>query len=240
MLIVPIVAMRPVLVQMFEVARSRRMCCSRVCKVRTKPRRPSLSTVSATSRPGSRRRCSFFAAKNPSAGPPKLAGVPIDWPSAIATSAPYSPGGARTPSDTGSTLAMRSAPARCVGLGDPARVLEKAEDVRLLHDDCRHIVAEGLGEHRRRRGRRRWPAPSRSGGRRQSRRCAPPRHDRDARRPRGGRAAGAWRRRRAAPPRRAPSRRRTSRRWRRPSPVSSATRVWNSKITISVPWLTSG
>ncbi|MNE32576.1 hypothetical protein D3C80_1261960 [compost metagenome] len=37
---------RPELVQMFDVALSRRMCCSRVDRVRTKPRRPSASTVS--------------------------------------------------------------------------------------------------------------------------------------------------------------------------------------------------
>ena len=39
------VAQRPWLLQMLEVARSRRMCCSRVARVRTKPRLPSTSTV---------------------------------------------------------------------------------------------------------------------------------------------------------------------------------------------------
>ncbi len=43
---------RPELVQMFDVAFSRRMCCSRVDSVSTKPRRPSASTVSPQSRPG--------------------------------------------------------------------------------------------------------------------------------------------------------------------------------------------
>ena len=43
-------------VQMFDVAFSRRMCCSRVCSVSTKPRRPSTSTVSPAMRPGMRRR----------------------------------------------------------------------------------------------------------------------------------------------------------------------------------------
>jgi hypothetical protein len=42
----------PEFVQIFEVAFSRRMCCSRVESVRTKPRRPSLSTVSPHRRPG--------------------------------------------------------------------------------------------------------------------------------------------------------------------------------------------
>ena len=45
-------AQRPELVQMFEVALSRRICCSRVDSVSTKPRRPSASTVSPQSRPG--------------------------------------------------------------------------------------------------------------------------------------------------------------------------------------------
>ena len=40
------------LVQMLEVAFSRRMCCSRVARVNTKPRRPSVSTVWPTKRPG--------------------------------------------------------------------------------------------------------------------------------------------------------------------------------------------
>src|SRR5262245_25861311 len=43
---------KPELVQMLEVAFSRRMCCSRVESVSTNPRRPSLSTVSPASRPG--------------------------------------------------------------------------------------------------------------------------------------------------------------------------------------------
>ena len=38
--------------QMLLVAFSRRMCCSRVCKVSTKVRRPRRSTVSPTMRPG--------------------------------------------------------------------------------------------------------------------------------------------------------------------------------------------
>ena len=42
----------PEFVQMFEVALSRRMCCSRVESVSTKPRRPSASTVSPHRRPG--------------------------------------------------------------------------------------------------------------------------------------------------------------------------------------------
>ncbi len=57
-------------VQMLWVARSRRMCCSRVCRVSTKPRRPSTSRVSPAMRPGMRRRCSSVAAMKPKEGPP--------------------------------------------------------------------------------------------------------------------------------------------------------------------------
>ena len=56
---------RPELVQMFEVAFSRRICCSRVDSVSTKPRRPSLSTVSPHSRPGICRTYFCRVANNP-------------------------------------------------------------------------------------------------------------------------------------------------------------------------------
>src|SRR5664279_2890081 len=93
-------------VQMFEVAFSRRMCCSRVCSVSTKPRRPSTSTVSPAIRPGIRRRYSSRAAKKPKEGPPKSRRLPSGWPSPTATSTPHSPGGARMPSVIGSTWAI--------------------------------------------------------------------------------------------------------------------------------------
>jgi hypothetical protein len=50
---------------MFDVAFSRRMCCSRVCSVRTNARRPSASTVSPTMRPGMRRMKSLRAVRKP-------------------------------------------------------------------------------------------------------------------------------------------------------------------------------
>ena len=92
-------------VQMFEVAFSRRMCCSRVCSVSTKPRRPSTSSVSPAIRPGIRRRYSSRAANKPKDGPPKSSRLPSAWPSPTATSTPHSPGGARMPSVIGSTCA---------------------------------------------------------------------------------------------------------------------------------------
>ena len=52
----PASALSACAVQMLWVAFSRRMCCSRVCSVSTKPRRPSTSVVSPAIRPGMRRR----------------------------------------------------------------------------------------------------------------------------------------------------------------------------------------
>ena len=57
-------------VVMLCVAFSRRMCCSRVWSVSTKPRRPSASVVSPAIRPGILRRYSSRAAKKPNDGPP--------------------------------------------------------------------------------------------------------------------------------------------------------------------------
>src|SRR5437660_87426 len=62
------------LVQMLEVACSRRMCCSRVCRVRVKARRPEWSRVIPTSRPGRRRTSAWRAAMKPTWGPPKDGG----------------------------------------------------------------------------------------------------------------------------------------------------------------------
>ena len=95
---------------MFEVAFSRRMCCSRVCSVSTKPR--------CRRRPSSPPRCGracgagrpAAAAKKPNDGPPKSSRLPSGWPSPTAMSTPKSPGGRRTPSVIGSTWTISSAP----------------------------------------------------------------------------------------------------------------------------------
>src|SRR5205823_604923 len=105
-------AHRPALVQMLEVAFSRRICCSRVLSVSTKPRLPSASTVSPTSRPGIWRTYLSRVANRPTYGPPKPNPLPIDWPSQTTMSAPISPGGLIRPSDTTSvTTTINSAPA---------------------------------------------------------------------------------------------------------------------------------
>ena len=69
-------AARPELVQMLDVAFSRRMCCSRVERVSTKPRRPCLSTVAPQIRPGICRTWASRVAKKPGAGPPKFIAFP--------------------------------------------------------------------------------------------------------------------------------------------------------------------
>ena len=58
------------LVQMFEVAFSRRMCCSRVESVRQKARLPRESVVWPTSRPGIWRMNFSRVAMMPANGPP--------------------------------------------------------------------------------------------------------------------------------------------------------------------------
>ena len=95
---------------MLLVAFSRRMCCSRVCRARTKPRRPSTSSVSPAIRPGMRRISASVPQKKPTEGPPKSSRLPSGWPSPRAMSAPHSPGGLRMPRVIGSTATTSSAP----------------------------------------------------------------------------------------------------------------------------------
>ncbi len=97
-------------VQMLCVAFSRRMCCSRVCSVSTKPRLPSTSRVSPAMRPGILRRKRSEAAKKPNDGPPKSSRLPRVWPSPTQMSTPHSPGGLRMPSGSGSAAHTNSAP----------------------------------------------------------------------------------------------------------------------------------
>ena len=57
-------------VQMLEVALSRRMCCSRVCRARRYAGRPSASTETPTSRPGRCRSSPAATDMKPACGPP--------------------------------------------------------------------------------------------------------------------------------------------------------------------------
>ncbi len=85
-------AKSPWFVQMFDVAFSRRMCCSRVESVRQKAVLPSASVVRPTRRPGI---CRFIAsrqARNPTRGPPNEGGTPNEAASPAAMSIPKAPG----------------------------------------------------------------------------------------------------------------------------------------------------
>ena len=233
-------AQRPELVQMLLVAFSRRICCSRVDRVSTKPRRPSASTVSPTSRPGIWRTNFSRVANRPRYGPPKFSALPSDWPSAG--------------DDVGAHLARRLDQAqrhrlghhddqqrarRVAGLGERRRVAHLAEEAGILHHD-----AGGLGVDRARRDPPRQPDRARSA------------IDREAGEARMGRGGLAVMRMETAG-RGSPSPRRVTRlaiitasaQAVAPSyiealatsmPVISATWVWNSNSDCSVPCATSG
>ena len=81
----------------------------------------------------------------PRYGPPYWSGMPSGWPSPAAMSAPYSPGGASTASDTGSMTLTNSAPGRMREAPDARHVLEQAEDRGLGRDDARDRPV-GIGE----------------------------------------------------------------------------------------------
>ena len=95
---------------MLLVAFSRRMCCSLAWRVSTNARRPAVSRVSPTSRPGSRRTSAVPQARNPNAGPPKFGWFPSPWPSPTTMSAPSRPGGSSTPAVSGSKVTSIRAP----------------------------------------------------------------------------------------------------------------------------------
>ena len=98
---------------MLLVAFSRRMCCSRVCSVFTKPRTPSASTVCPAIRPGIWRTSAPRQAKIPRCGPPYDMGMPRGWPSPTAMSTPSAPGGSSNAKACGSVTWTHSAPTSC-------------------------------------------------------------------------------------------------------------------------------
>ena len=66
-------------VQMFEVAFSRRMCCSRVASAMRYAGWPCASTDTPISRPGMCRTNAWRVAKNAACGPPYPSGTPKRW-----------------------------------------------------------------------------------------------------------------------------------------------------------------
>ena len=97
--------------QMLLVARSRRMCCSRVWRARRKPTLPEESRETPTTRPGVRRACAAVVARNAAWGPPPPMGIPKRWVEPIATSAPKAPGGSSMVSASRSVATTVRAPA---------------------------------------------------------------------------------------------------------------------------------
>src|SRR5450756_1750429 len=77
---------------MFDVALSRRMCCSRVASVRQKPGLPSASVVRPARRPGIWRFPASRHARNPTSGPPNEGARPNEAASPQAMSISEAPG----------------------------------------------------------------------------------------------------------------------------------------------------
>mmetsp|Transcript_43100 Transcript_43100/g.91850 ORF Transcript_43100/g.91850 Transcript_43100/m.91850 type:complete len:255 (+) Transcript_43100:1494-2258(+) len=100
-------------VQTFDVALSRRICCSRVCKVSLKAGLPWRSKDSPMMRPGILRTCFLLVAKNAAEGPPNHIGTPKRCMEPTTTSAPNSLGGLAATSANGSAATTRCAPFLC-------------------------------------------------------------------------------------------------------------------------------
>ena len=225
---------------MLWVAFSRRMCCSRVCSARTKPRRPSTSSVSPAIRPGIRRIRLLGAAEEPEGGPAEV--EPVAERLALAEG------------DVGAALAGRPQDAERHRVGDDHQqrpvllrrgaerldVLDRAEEVRALQDHRSGLAVDRArpgprGRSGRPRGRPRPPRSRSRGSRsRASRGCAgAPRARRRSGSARSLPSPGSRPRRPRRGPRRGPA-------LETGSPVSSDIAVWNSNITCSPPCEISG
>ena len=98
-------------VQMLDVAFSRRMCCSRVCRANRYAVRPWLSTETPTRRPGSERLNASRVAMKAACGPPKPMGTPNLCVEPITQSAPALPGDCSNTRASTSAATATSAPA---------------------------------------------------------------------------------------------------------------------------------
>ncbi len=92
---------------MFEVAFSRRMCCSRVCSAIRSAVSPCRSWLTPMIRPGILRANWSVVAKNAACGPPKPIGTPNRWLLPSATSAPHAPGASMSVSASRSVATAR-------------------------------------------------------------------------------------------------------------------------------------
>ena len=98
---------------MFEVAFSRRMCCSRVCSAMRSAGRPAVSVLTPMIRPGSARAAPSCTAMNAACGPPKPIGTPKRCAEPMAMSAPSAPGGVVSTHARRSVATMAIPPAAC-------------------------------------------------------------------------------------------------------------------------------
>ena len=108
-----IIANNACAVQIFEVAFSRRMCCSRVCKAKRNALLPCASTDTPTKRPGILRLYASRVAMYAACGPPKPNGTPKRWVLPITMSAPHSAGDFKTVSASKSAAAITVLPCAC-------------------------------------------------------------------------------------------------------------------------------
>ena len=99
--------------QMFDVALSRRMCCSRVASAIRYAVCPWASTDTPMMRPGIWRTYAVRVAKNAAWGPPHPSGTPNRCEFPNTTSAPISPGGVRIASERRSAPTATRTPALC-------------------------------------------------------------------------------------------------------------------------------
>mmetsp|Transcript_941 Transcript_941/g.2272 ORF Transcript_941/g.2272 Transcript_941/m.2272 type:complete len:254 (-) Transcript_941:944-1705(-) len=106
-------ASRACAVQMFDVALSRRMCCSRVCIAMRSAGLFPLSMETPMMRPGMRRLYSSDVARKAACGPPYPMGTPKRCADPTAMSAPHSPGGFREVRASRSVAATTSTFASC-------------------------------------------------------------------------------------------------------------------------------
>ena len=106
--------------QMLLVAFSRRMCCSRVCRVSRYAGRPAASTDTPTSRPGRVRLWASRVAMKAAWGPPKPRGTPKRCEEPTTTSAPISPGGRSRTRLSRSAATVTIAPASWAAAMRPA------------------------------------------------------------------------------------------------------------------------
>ena len=131
--------------QMFDVAFSRRMCCSRVWSASRYAGRPSASTDIPTRRPGRSRSSPARTAMNAACGPPYQSGTPKRWDEPTATSAPHSPGGR----SSGQRQQVRGhgnqRPAGVGFLGQRVEVTQGPRGARVLLDHAEELAVGQAG-----------------------------------------------------------------------------------------------